>query len=351
MKIGVRVEKEVKIKKNILNIFFEGFGIYLMNFRQFIGYMAFPVLGQLLGLFLTFLLVFGFSSNLPYIIEKYPLMDNFSTIAFSIVILTLPGLFIVTKALWDYIIAYSALNSMAQAAVITGKVYDFKAHNDVAYSKIAKYIALWILFGIYTIVAAIPIFFLLWIFLVYFVMIFQVFTFESKLSPAEIFQKSFELSKGHFVGNLILMLILGLLTFYIMPLGVTVLFDFSNLTKLLTEIFAIWSSNLPLEQMNMITTSFGYTITAIDIAKILTSQVAAFLAIGFTLPLRSICWTLRYENLNGGFEDLKQKPVKKKKRITKTPSKKITKTPSFKIETRKIDPEIIRRARMEDDEY
>jgi hypothetical protein len=343
-------------KKSVFSILTEGLGIYIINLRQFLTYMAFPVFGQILGIIITLWLVFTYSANLPIIIAKYPVMDNFTTISLSIILLTLPGLFVVTKAVWDYLIAYCALNSMAQAAVETGKVYDFKAHENVAYKRIGTFVVLWFIFGIYSIVAAIPIFFLLWILLVYFAMIFQVFTFESKLGPSEIFAKSFRLSKGHFLGNFIMMAILGGLTFLIIPKGVDVIFDFTGLSKLLGGMFASWCGNLPLEQVNQYTQHFGLTVTAISLAKSLSSQVASFIGIGFTLPLRSICFTLRYADLNDGFEDRKQKTVKKKRKtatktVQKSTSSSGNKTPSFKIESRKIDPEIIRRARLEDDEY
>ena len=343
-------------KKSVAGIFFEGFGIYVMNLKQFITYMAFPVLGQILGLILTFWLVFTYSSHLPEIIEKYELMDNFTTISLSIVLLTLPGLFIVTKAVWDYVIAYCALNSMTQGAMETGKVYDFKAHNNVAYARIATYIALWIIFGMFSLVASIPIFWLLLILFVYFAMIFQVFTFEHKLGPTEIFEKSFRLTKGHFFGNFVLMAILGVLSYLIIPKGVEVVFDFTNLTRFLNGLFSAWCANLPLEQINNFTQVTNITVTSVSLAQMLTFQVASFIGIGFTLPLRSICWTLRYENLNEGFEDRKSKIVKKSRKVSAKTAKKSTnssvnKTPSFKIESRKIDPEIIRRARLEDDEY
>lgn len=329
-------------KKGILSILFKSLEIYIMNLRQFITYMAFPVLGQLVGILLTMGVVFSYSNNLPELIKKFPILDNFSTITVSIVVLAVPGLFILTKAFWDYMIAYGALNSMAQASLTTGKVYDFKAHNDVVYKKIVPYLALWLIFGIYTAVASIPFFFLLWIFFIYFILIFQVFTFEDN-SPIGYFSKSFKLIKGNFGKTFILMMLLAGLTYYIMPLGVTVIFDFSNITKFMINIFSNWCANLPLNYVNHILARFNIVITSVDIAKILVNQVAMMLAVGFTLPWRCICWTLWYENLNGGFDDNSQK--------VETKVKKKKKTPSFKIESRRIDPEIIRRARMEDDEY
>ena len=71
-----------------------------------------------------------------------------------------------------------------------------------------------------------------------------------------------------------------------------------------------------------------------------------FVAVGFTLPLRSVCWSLWYNNLA---EDLPEETSKEQKSKSSKKSKKSIKT--IKIEKREIDPEIIRRARLEDDEY
>lgn len=43
-----------KEDKSVWLIFFEGIKIYALNIHKFFLYMAFPVLGQLLGLFMIF---------------------------------------------------------------------------------------------------------------------------------------------------------------------------------------------------------------------------------------------------------------------------------------------------------
>ena len=71
------------------------------------------------------------------------------------------------------------------------------------------------------------------------------------------------------------------------------------------------------------------------------------MVVGFTLPLRSICWTLWYNNLAS--DDVPAESAKPRYKRKSAPKKTVAKT--FKIEKRGIDPEIIRRARMDDDEY
>ena len=43
-----------KEDKSVWLIFFEGIKIYALNIHKFFLYMAFPVLGQLLGIFMIF---------------------------------------------------------------------------------------------------------------------------------------------------------------------------------------------------------------------------------------------------------------------------------------------------------
>ena len=43
-----------KKNKSVFGIFIESIGLYFSNFKQFVKYMTFPVLGQVLGLILVF---------------------------------------------------------------------------------------------------------------------------------------------------------------------------------------------------------------------------------------------------------------------------------------------------------
>ena len=333
-----------KENKNFLIIFFESLKIYCVNIHKFLLYMAFPVLGQLLGLFMVFGLTFWFSQNYQDLIIKYPALNDMSTTMICTVIMVIPGLLIFMKAFWDYLIAYSALNSMTQGYINTGRIYDFKAHNDVALQKTISFVALWFLFGIYTLLAIIPIFWVLGlIFFIYFVLIFQVFTFETGHSPVGYFKRSFEIIKTNFAKTFFLMLLLGLVSYILLPAGLSVIFDYLNITSFLSKVFENWVFTLPLEALE----PFGITPSLLG-AQI-EKQLVLFLMIGFTLPLRSVCWTLWYKNLadNSNTKNKETKP--RKKSIKKKTDKSIPKT--FKIEKREIDPEIIRRARLEDDEY
>jgi len=111
-------------KKNntVLGIFMESIGLYFSNFYKFVKYMTFPVLGQIFGLLLVFLLTFFYAKNMPLLIEKFPTLDNYLIIVSTLLILTLPGLIIFMKAFWEYLIAYGAINSMFENMTKSGKV-------------------------------------------------------------------------------------------------------------------------------------------------------------------------------------------------------------------------------------
>ena len=327
-----------KEDKSIWLVFFEGIKIYALNIHKFLLYMAFPVLGQLIGLVMIFGLTYWFTRNYQNLAVKYAPLNDFSTLLTVVVITIIPGLLIFMKAFWDYLVAYGAVNSMTEGYLNTGKVYDFRAHNEVVTNRTFSYIVLWLLFGIFAFLSVIPVFWIIGaVFFIYFILIFQVFTFEQGVSPVGYFKRSMSLVKGKFARTFLLMILLGIFTYYFLPAGLSVIFDYLNLTDILAKGFEVWAYTLPLEPLEQ------FNITPALIGNELVKELIFLIVVGFTLPVRSICWTLWYKNLY--FDDSTEIIEKKRKSSKKVSAK------TFKIEKRGIDPEIIRRARLEDDEY
>ena len=327
-----------KEDKSIWLVFFEGIKIYALNIHKFLLYMAFPVLGQLIGLVMIFGLTYWFTRNYQNLAVKYAPLNDFSTLLTVVVITIIPGLLIFMKAFWDYLVAYGAVNSMTEGYLNTGKVYDFRAHNEVITNRTFSYIVLWLLFGIYAFLSVIPVFWIIGaVFFIYFILIFQVFTFEQGVSPVGYFKRSMSLVKGKFARTFLLMILLGIFTYYFLPAGLSVIFDYLNLTDILAKGFEAWAYTLPLEPLEQ------FNITPALIGNELVKELIFLIVVGFTLPVRSICWTLWYKNLY--FDDSTEIIEKKRKSSKKVSAK------TFKKEKRGIDPEIIRRARLEDDEY
>lgn len=330
--------------RSVWLIFFEGIKIFALNIHKFMLYMAFPVLGQILGIFLIFGLTFWFTQNMQDIAAKYDALNNMSSMITLIVVSVIPGVLILIKAFWDYLVAFVALNSMTEGYLNTGRVYDFKAHNSVATQKSFSFITIWFLISIMTILGILPVFWIFaGLFFVYFILVFQVFTFENGLSPVGYFKRSMFLIKGKFGRTFLLMAILTIFTYVNLVSGLGVLFDAFNWTNPLAKMFEAWAYTLPIDPLEQ------YGVTPSVIGTELVKQLIFFLAIGFSLPIRSICWTLWYNELASEDEPVVKKPKKRVKKATTSQQKPVAKT--FKIEKRGIDPEIIRRARLEDDEY
>lgn len=283
-----------KLKNSIFFILWEGIKIYFSNIDKFLLYMLFPVFGQVIGIALSFGLSLGFADK---VVQK---ADSPAVALLMILLLAIPGLLIFAKAFWDYMVAYVALNSMTEGAVTTGKVYDLDSHNEVATQRGWKYIGFLIILSVLMSLGSSIFFiipgFVLWI---YFILVFQVFTFEPDLSITDIFKRSFLLVKGNWARTFILMAVLGFFSMYILTEGITVVFDYLNLTASASSIFNFISNLIPLDLVNKILVHANQPIITNEmISKTIFVSVLGMIISGLTLPIRSICWALWYKNLS-----------------------------------------------------
>ncbi len=303
-----------KMKNSIWFVLFEGLKIYFSNIDKFILYMLFPVLGQVLGIALCFGLTLGLSDKIA------AKADSISSAMLFILLLAIPGLLIFAKAFWDYVVAYVALNSMTEGAVTSGKVYDFKSHNEVATRRSFKYIGflliLSVLMSLGTSIFFIIPGFVLWIYLI---LIFQIFTFEPDLSIWECYKKSFVLVKGDWGRTFSLMLILAFFSIFIITQGITVVFDYLNLTKSVCSIFDFIGKLLPLHTINHAFSyaRLPYNITVEMVSNWIFVTILSCIVAGLTLPIRSICWSLWYKNLSDIKDTEQVKDIKRSKKITR----------------------------------
>ena len=284
-----------KSKKNIFNILVEAIGLYFSNIDKFIKYMSFPVLGQIAGLLIVFLITYFYSVNLPNLLEKYPNLNNFNTLVLMSVVITLPGLIIFCKAFWEYLVAYGAVNSMVENMQKSGRLYDFQAHTELVKRRAVVFIGLWFLFGVFSFVALVPFFWVICgILTMYFVLVFQAFTYNPELSPIGCVKKSLMLVKGHFASTFILFLLIGFITYFLIPNLFIKVFDILGASKFTSNVIMPFVTLFPeihLEQ-------YGLTaITHKDIALFTVEAVLAQILIQYTLPMRSILWSLWYKEL------------------------------------------------------
>lgn len=316
----------MKNSNNFVNILFKSLQIYIMNIHKFLMYMAFPVLGQLVGIVLIFIPAMYLKDVLPDLAAKYEVFAEPSKQLALVLLTILPGLVLLVSAFWKYLVAYAALNSMTHSAMTSGKIYDFPAHNGVVNRNIWSYILLWLMISILGLAAFNP--FLIvpgGIFFIFFILVFQVFTFESEDGVVNCFTKSFKLVKGVYFKTLamaVIMLVIAWGLGELTSFGLGKIVDIKNFLPnvawalVATDYVNMLNANLPLQLQ----------ITPELLSKILFGSMISFIIFGFTLPLRSICWTLWYKKLGG---------------TTKKVSKKGKK---------QLDPEILRRAKLKDDE-
>lgn len=328
-----------------LSIFIESVGLYFSNFDKFIKYMTFPVLGQILGLVLIFTISYFYTQNIGTLIEKFPVFNDFLVLTLFSILITLPGLMIFMKAFWEYLIAYGAINSMYENMSKSGKVYDFDAHTELIKRRSFAFIGLWFLVGLFSIIATCPLFWIICgILAVYFVLVFQVFTFEPELNPFSCFKRSLKLIKGNFSSTFLLICFVGVFTYLFIPQIAIKLFDIGGISLFLAKLITPLFSQIP--EVNL--TKFGLgIISKTDISIILVQSLIAQILIQYTLPMRSILWSLWYKKLsqNNSFS-LERKTSSKKKK----PSEKLMEESHKKYGKKSLDKNILKRAMEKDDD-
>ncbi len=333
-----------KKNKNALKVFTEGIGLYFSNFSKFIKYMAFPVFGQIAGLIVICFTTSIYTSKLPVLLERFSNLNDIRSLIILSILVTLPGLAIFTKAFWEYLIAYGAINSMFENMQKSGRVYDFSAHTELIKRRTPAFIGLWLLISIFTLISICPLFWVIGgIFAIYFALVFQAFTFEPELSPLGCFKKSFSLIKGRFAGTFLLLALSGALTYILLP-------------QIFVKIFALCSINK--FAATALSPAFHYVqdfdfakwgitnATAENFALLTVEAFIAQIIIQFTLPLRSIFCSLWYKERASLNTDSHSAGKKSKKR----PSEKLMNATSKKYSKTKIDSNILRRAMEKDDD-
>ena len=109
------------------------------------------------------------------------------------------------------------------------------------------------------------------------------------------------------------MALLGLFTYWLLPEGIKFLFNFVNIISFFAMPIEAWASGFPIEDINMLLmqSHISYQITALIIAKSVVEIFLGYIITCFTLPIRSICWTLWYKSLNKGEKELDKRILKR----------------------------------------
>lgn len=298
----------------VLNILWEGIVIYCKNLDTFLKYMFFPIIGQILGIFIIFAVNYLFVTNLPELIHKYPVFDNIPLVFTLLLISSFPGFMIFCKAFYDLIVAYGSLNSMvwiSQGGKMKNKPLDTKAHDDVLKKRFASFVILWLLLAIITTLGIFPLFIVPFSFAVVFlVFVFQVFMLEDKISPIGAIKRSIYLVKGNYFPTLFLILLSAIITYYLIPSLFVFFSDEVNATKILAtpvktyiDVLAVPALVSAVENALSSVNISGYNISVpvkplveeLLIGEAIVRTTIMVAVTGFLLPLRSAWFTLLYK--------------------------------------------------------
>lgn len=286
-----------KKNKTIFDIFLQSIGLYFSNADRFLHYMAYPVFGQLIGSIIIFHLIAFYDKNLGALLINYPILNTSLYKNLILFVVLIPGLIIYLSALWKYLVAYSSVNSMTENMLKSDRVYDFPAHNMMVTRRWFEYLCLWFMYGGIIFLTTLPIFWIIGgILLIYFTFIFQIFIFEDNLSPIDCFKKSSIYVQGNFWRIFSLILLVGILTYGIIP---HIVYTFLTLIKV-TEFFnafmvdSIQTSSL--YNINLMMSAINHQpLTPQIVANFIVGCIIYGIVIQILLPLRTICMCLWYK--------------------------------------------------------
>ena len=302
---------------DILKLFIEGFELYLKNLPKFLKYMAFPVLGQVLSVFLIFTTVHLFANNVEKLIYINPALNNVAVLLMVMLILIIPSFMIFFAAFWKYIVAMGSLNSMANNIISGAKLENLSIHNDTVNRRMGTFLGLVFVLSILSIGFIVPfISLIILILMVFLCLSFQVFALEENLKTVGIIKKSFKMVKSNFLKTAFLLFLLWFFTYYLVPEIFNLILNNIGLYKYLILPIVEFSKDLPLAEIEQsVNTIFSavnntstFTFDINSLAEKVVAMINTSIIIGFTLPLRSICCTLLYKNIE--IKKLKEKKLK-----------------------------------------
>lgn len=284
-----------------VKIFGNGLKLYFLNFEKFFKYLAFPVFGQIIGITLIFAASYIFTLHVSTLTTKSPIFDNIPLVFFILALLTLPGFFIFCKAFWDYLIAMAALNSMASTLLEGSKLEDLGMHAELIKRRSGSYILFLLLISLIYLVLSFPILWgLLAVVFVYMALCFQVFALEEEKSAFAAIKSGINHVKFNFLKTAILLIILGVFTYWLIPGLICWGFNTGNLTGFFSYPVEQYIKLLPINDFNnlLAESHIPYTLKSYTISQEIVLLVVSFAVTAFALPLRCICCTELYKEIN-----------------------------------------------------
>lgn len=297
-------------KKNstIFEIFLQSIGLYFTNIDRFVWYMIFPVFGQLAGIVLFTIVLYSFNEYNHIILANIPILRTPMYMNIALGVVLLPVVILWAKAFWDYMVAYSAVNSMTENMLKSERVYDFPAHTMMVTRRWGEYLLLFLMYIGLILLSVIPIFLVfVWILLIYYAFIFQIFMFEPELSPFDCFKKSSQYVHGNFRQTLLMIVLVGGLTYVILPQIVLTFLQTVKGVNVLKELIVPYITVPSLDWINMILSASGvHQITPEQVGLFIVQLLVFVIVVELLLPLRVICMCLWYKNFYNDSGAMKQ---------------------------------------------
>lgn len=302
-------------------IFFNSIKLYFVNFEIFLKLLAFPVLGQLLGLCLIFLVNYLFIKNIAQWAKDIPLFNNITFVFTLLILLLIPGFLIFAKAFFDYILSMASLNLMANNILSTTRLKDVEIHKDMMKSRILGYVMLILILSIMFFILSFP---LLWVLLLPIMILWslsiQAYILEDDLSPFGAINRSYLFVRYNFFKTTFVLLLLFGLCYFFLPNFFNWAVDKMNLPILMATPIDLYVNLLPINDMNALFAQIPFdwvklSLEAHQISMMLIQTIVASVVIGFTLPIRAIACTslyVEFRNNNITHDDTEVKKIVKR---------------------------------------
>lgn len=280
---------------DVFRIFFSSIKTYFLYLDQCVKYLLFPIFGQLISLIILFTIVYYFNTNIDNIrnISAFFEDDKHLFVIYSLALL--PFLIVFMKAVYDYIIAFCALNLLFYTVSNKKKVkdIDFGANRKVIERKIINYVILIFLVTFLLIVP--PLIFVAPIIWVFLSLSFQVLSFENDISGQRAISRSIELVKGNVIPTVILLLLCSIVTYWFLPSMFIWACEKLSLITFMIGRIETFVNLLSLDSLNELLSIINFKLDSLTIAKYMAENVVTLIVIAFTLPFRCCCFTQLYK--------------------------------------------------------
>ncbi len=278
----------------VFKLFFTSIKTYFLYLDQCAKYLAFPIFGQLISLFILFAITYYFNTNIENIRNFNPFFQSDTNLLTAFFIILTPFLIVLICSIYKYIIAFESLNILFYTVSPNKKVknIDFKANDKCIERRLFGYIVLMFIITILLITP--PLIFISPIIWLFFCLAFQVYALENNSSPFSALSRSSSMVKSNILPVILMLVGCTLITYIFLPNLFIWALDKISVTHFFINISIPFIDILHLENYSI--QGIGNILPdSVTLAKCLVESCVSFIIIGFTLPFRCCCFTQMYK--------------------------------------------------------